>query len=246
MRRTIAWTGIGLGVMLVCLLAAAAGVMTPAPTGRVADGLYAVKDVFVDLYVVRIGAETVCIDAGLSPGSVEKGFRKIGIDPASVGAVFFTHSDRDHVGGARAFKNAVFYMPESEVRMVDGTTERVIFGKTRTNRIAVPYKVLKDGQSPTIGGIVIRSIPTPGHTPGSTSYVVNSRWLFTGDLLMLKRGRAVTAWKGLNMDTRVSAESAGKLARELTGIDLLLTSHGGVSRDFRKAMAGFGRGKTDD
>ena len=234
--RKVLWTGLGLLVVMISLLVAVKSVMKTVPTGPLGNGVYAVNDGFVDMFVVREGRETICIDSGLTSGGIRKGFRRIGIDPDSVAAVFFTHSDRDHAGGAELFKNADFYLPGPEVQMVNGKTKRVIFGRERTNRISVVYKALKEGKNLRFGDIVVLPIWTPGHTPGSTSYLIDGKWLFTGDLLMLKKGRAVPNWKGLDMDAARSIESMKMLRRDLIGVDLLLTSHSGISRDFDKAM----------
>ena len=45
-----------------------------------------------------------------------------------------------------------------------------------------PRFLIDDGDEFTAGGVTLRAIATPGHTPGSTSFVVG-RHLFTGDTL---------------------------------------------------------------
>lgn len=45
-----------------------------------------------------------------------------------------------------------------------------------------PRFLIDDGDEFTAGGITLRAISTPGHTPGSTSFVTG-RHLFTGDTL---------------------------------------------------------------
>jgi len=59
---------------------------------------------------------------------------------------------------------------------------------------------ITDGTELSFGGSSIRVIATPGHTPGSTSYLVNGRWLLSGDTLFVNGigrpdlGGLVEAW----------------------------------------------------
>ena len=55
----------------------------------------------------------------------------------------------------------------------------------RTTRVSYPYEPLDDGDVVTIGGVSLRAIATPGHTPESTSYLLDNVALFTGDTLFL-------------------------------------------------------------
>ena len=74
----------------------------------------------------------------------------IGIKPESVKAVLLTHSDSDHTGCASLFANAVFYLGNQEVQMIDGTTVRTmgIFH----NKFEQPYTTLENRQMMTIDG----------------------------------------------------------------------------------------------
>jgi glyoxylase-like metal-dependent hydrolase (beta-lactamase superfamily II) len=44
-------------------------------------------------------------------------------------------------------------------------------------------RYLKDGEVVELGGIKILPIFTPGHSPGSMSFLINDRHLFSGDTL---------------------------------------------------------------
>ncbi|MDF2096069.1 MBL fold metallo-hydrolase [Aquibaculum arenosum] len=63
---------------------------------------------------------------------------------------------------------------------------------------AAPVDLVLDKQEVHLGNIEV--IPTPGHSPGSTCYLVHSphgrRYLFTGDTVFLNDGR----WKTLVFD----------------------------------------------
>lgn len=85
-------------------------------------------------------------------------------------AVFDTHLHADHVSAARDLAKATgakLYLSKYEGYDYDanfvGDSDEVSFGKTK-----------------------LRVIHTPGHTPGSLSYVVDEKYVFTGDILFVE------------------------------------------------------------
>ncbi|MBI2125915.1 MAG: MBL fold metallo-hydrolase [Thaumarchaeota archaeon] len=87
--------------------------------------------------------------------------------------VMDTHQQADHVSGARALardNGARFYLnPLDGFRYADFTP-------------------LKDGYTVTLGdgGVTIEAMHTPGHTKGSTSFLVQDRYILTGDTLFVE------------------------------------------------------------
>ncbi|MFH1085003.1 MAG: MBL fold metallo-hydrolase, partial [Chloroflexota bacterium] len=73
-----------------------------APTGSLGDGVYAIRDGIVNLYVVVAGAMAIAIDAGQNPRRVARAWARqlarLPVRPDQVAAVFVTHADSDHVG----------------------------------------------------------------------------------------------------------------------------------------------------
>jgi glyoxylase-like metal-dependent hydrolase (beta-lactamase superfamily II) len=88
----------------------------------------------------------------------------------------------------------------------------------------------------TIGNVKVKAISTPGHTPGSTSYLINDKFLFTGDTLRLIKGKVEPFTWWLNLDRKAMRESIRKLAK-LQNIELLATAHTGYTKDFKGAMS---------
>jgi glyoxylase-like metal-dependent hydrolase (beta-lactamase superfamily II) len=95
--------------------------------------------------------------------------------------------------------------------------------------------LLGDGDVITVGAVKVQAITTLGHTPGSMSFLVNDRVLFSGDTLVLRNGWVYPFYRSFNMDTAKQKESIGKLA-SLPGIDLLCTAHTGCATDYARAM----------
>ena len=207
--------------------------MMPVETRQVTDDVYSVRTKYVNMYLVKDGEHFIAIDAGIKKGAVKDELKKLDIDPDRVRAVLLTHSDSDHAGGINLFEKAVVYLPEDEEQVINGETGRFLwFG----NKIDTEnYKLLKD-KSFRIGDVKIKMIPTPGHTAGSTCYIVNDKYLFTGDALALDNGIIVRFPKIINKSSR----KAKKSMHNLTGLDdvqYIFTAHYGYTDNYKAATS---------
>ena len=189
-------------------------------TGALDDGLLAVRDGFVNLYIVCSADGLVCIDAGWRPAAVARAFGALGLALADVRAVFLTHLHWDHARALGLYPEAQLYVGALEVPRRPGR----------------PWVCLDDGESVTAGGVAVQAVGTPGHTPGSMSYVVAGRLLFTGDALRLRHGAAVPFPACFNRDGAAVRRSLRKLAG-LAGIEHLLSAHTGATRAVATAFA---------
>ncbi len=87
--------------------------------------------------------------------------------------VFDTHLHADHISGGRHIAEATgatYYLPPKDA-------EEVVFD----------YTPLEDGLTVKVGAsqIEIGALYSPGHTIGSTSFIVDSKYLLTGDILFI-------------------------------------------------------------
>ena len=87
--------------------------------------------------------------------------------------VFDTHLHADHISGGRVIAeatNAAYWLPPKDA-------EEVIFD----------YKALEEGSDVVIGNtmITIQPLYSPGHTIGSTSFIVDDQYLLSGDILFI-------------------------------------------------------------
>jgi glyoxylase-like metal-dependent hydrolase (beta-lactamase superfamily II) len=207
--------------------------MAAAGTGRITDRVAAVKDSIVNLYVVKGATRSIAFDAGNSTEGVRSGLKSLEIEPADVAAVFLTHGDSDHTGGLPVFEKADVYLPRAEEQMIDGHTARFFF--FFKNELGRKHLPIDDGQTVEIDGLKVMAVFTPGHTPGSTCYVVDGQYLFSGDNLSLHAGKAGVFSEMINMDSNVQRESLKRIAR-LAGIRYVFTAHHGYSDSFDTAF----------
>ncbi len=203
-------------------------------SARIADGFSLISFGFVAMYVFDAGDCLIAFDTGMRAGTLLAEFAKLGLDPSRVRHVFLTHSDMDHTGGLRAFPGAQVYLSRDELPMVTRAKPR-FFSFVFNKRLAAGYQTLGDGEERRIGNARIRCLMTPGHTPGSMSFLINKKMLIVGDILNLDKGKAVMDRPRINMNHVQRKASIEKIAR-VTGVDLLCTMHSGYTGDFAAAM----------
>jgi glyoxylase-like metal-dependent hydrolase (beta-lactamase superfamily II) len=190
---------------------------------------------FVSMYVYKGSSATICIDTGLNVKGIQEEFRICGLNARDISAVFLTHSDRDHAGGVEAFTKAEVFMSFEEEEMIDRGDAR-FFNLIHNKKPRCMLSFLRDNDKIAEEDIAIKCISTPGHTLGSMSFLVDEKYLFVGDALNLKNGKAVMDRGFLQMDKKLQEESIRKLAK-LNNIKMLLTAHTGFTDDFEKTMS---------
>jgi glyoxylase-like metal-dependent hydrolase (beta-lactamase superfamily II) len=216
--------------------------MVAVETQEITENVYVIQDIApvgssVYMYLVKSGDQYIAIDAATTPNVVQGEFDKLGIDPADVAIVLLTHTDIDHIGALNLFDNATIYLSEDEEQMIDGRTPRFM---NSYNTLDDNYELIEDGQVLELLGLKVEGVLTPGHTPGSMSFIIDDKYLFVGDTMGLDEGAAYTG-SGLvgliyYMDADAQQKSMHKLA-SLTGIEYIFTGHHGYTTDHVTAFA---------
>ncbi|MFE8700195.1 MBL fold metallo-hydrolase [Cytobacillus sp. FJAT-54145] len=132
---------------------------------------------------------------------------------AKITHVFDTHLHADHISGGRKIAEATgaaYWLPPKDA-------EEVTF----------EYSALEDGNEVKIGHttINIHALYSPGHTIGSTSFIVDEKFLLSGDILFIDSiGRPDLAGKAEDWvgDLR---ESLYKRYKELSNDLMVLPAH---------------------
>jgi len=208
--------------------------MKPLETKQVSSDVYSINNGFVNLYLVKTGNSFLVFDAGNDGKATMAALHDLGIFSSDVVAVFLTHTDGDHVAAVSLFPDAEVYMAGSNKVFLEEKEGQQRSGTFLAMNKA--FKTMDDGQTITVAGATIQCIYTPGHTDGSASYVVNGKYLFTGDNLHLKDGKVKLFSDVFNMDNATQEQSIRRLAK-LEGIEAIFTMHSGYSTDFKFAFS---------
>ena len=203
--------------------------MTPSETGEILDtGIFAVNNQLNCLYFIETDAGYIVIDAGSNSKAVEQTLIEKNISPLDVKYVLLTHSDSDHVASLPLFTNAQIYMSEDELRMVDGTIKRNIYGVFNSLPDDIKLSslsLLKEGEQLNLGEHTIECIKVPGQTAGSMIYLLDGQYLFTGDVFKVKNNEVTI--HPYTMDTKTAEESIRNLSELNNDNILVITAHYG-------------------
>jgi hydroxyacylglutathione hydrolase len=202
-------------------------------TGEVIEGIYAIHDSYVNMYLIKDSNQYIAIDAGNDVETVAAGLKELKIDADSVHTVLLTHTDRDHVGALELFKNAKIYISRPESKMLNGEKHKFLF--FRNSLGGRPHTLLDDRQVLTYAKRSVEGILTAGHTSGSMCYLVDNKYLFTGDILSLKTGKIDQSIKFFDMD-HPTAVTAIKLITKLPEVQYIFTAHFGYSDNYKDAV----------
>ncbi|MCG8482370.1 MAG: MBL fold metallo-hydrolase [Clostridia bacterium] len=99
--------------------------------------------------------------------------------------IVLTHAHGDHIGGLERFMsefNAPVYIHEKEAPILKDANKNESLGIVGYKIEIDADRLLKDGEELEIGGIPIKILHTPGHTPGGMCIYVGS-YLISGDTL---------------------------------------------------------------
>jgi glyoxylase-like metal-dependent hydrolase (beta-lactamase superfamily II) len=132
---------------------------------------------------------------------------------AKITHVFDTHLHADHISGGRTIAEktgATYWLPPKDA-----------------TEVTFDYQPLEDGNDVAIGNtiITIQALYSPGHTIGSTSFVVDTKYLLSGDILFINSiGRPDLAGKAEDWvgDLR---ETLYKRYREISEELIVLPAH---------------------
>ncbi len=232
LQKRISGLSVLLLILIIYVLSGCTMIKT-VPTKKVVDGVFAVSDLFVNMYLINTGENYIAIDAGFRSGTVAKRLKNLNIDSDSIVAVLLTHSHFDHIAALSLFKNANIYISSEEKEYVD--QGKAGLGGLKKG-MGIKYILLNDKQIVEIKGIKIKGILTPGHTAGSMCYLIDDKYLFVGDVLGFdSKGRAKITPKWLNEDTKMQKKTTAKFT-ELPDIQYIFSSHGGYTDNFNEAF----------
>ncbi|MFA6504797.1 MAG: MBL fold metallo-hydrolase [Treponemataceae bacterium] len=201
--------------------------MRPDDSGEVVPSVFAVRHDYVNSWFIKGKDGWIAVDTGVETKKLIGQMRALSIDPSSVKALLLTHTDYDHAGAVKALPGASLFIGEAEEQMVNGKTARMFF--TRNSPLPL-HSLLADGEQLTLAGLPVTAYHIPGHTPGSTAYLIGDGFLFVGDEMSILDGRMGPFNAFFNMDSAQALRSQSKL-RAIPGVKAVFTSHYGHSLD---------------
>lgn len=147
---------------------------------RMFGNLYFVGSTHVCCHVIDTGDGLVMIDSSYPQClyMVIDGMHRLGLDPRKLKYILHSHGHYDHIGGTRAL------VAMSGAKTVIGRgDEDYVNGKldlTWAKELGFEYFetfeadiIMEDGDTLTCGKTTFRAVNTPGHTPGTMSYIFN-------------------------------------------------------------------------
>jgi glyoxylase-like metal-dependent hydrolase (beta-lactamase superfamily II) len=212
--------------MMLALVLAAAQAASPSPSPsaggfdtsswtraaeafRVIGPVHYVGTEDLGVFLVTSPKGHVLVDGTLGESAplIERSIRALGFDPKHIKAIVTTQAHCDHVGSMAYFKRTT----GAQVAVMDGDLELLrsggrtdyLYGEKAVSPVPQAWfepvaadRVLKDGDTVVVGDLTLTARKTPGHTPGSTT------WL----LRIVEDGRPLTvafaASTGFNPGTR--------------------------------------------
>jgi len=135
------------------------------------------------VYLIRFDEQAVVIDAGTGKAHerLTVNIEKCGVNTSQVQYLFLTHCHYDHAGGAQRVREAF------DCKIVAHELDAIYLERGDSNvtgakwygevlePFTVDHKITSFEESFVLGNRTIQSFHTPGHSPGSVVYLVESR-----------------------------------------------------------------------
>jgi glyoxylase-like metal-dependent hydrolase (beta-lactamase superfamily II) len=187
----------------------------------------------VNTFLIYSKGRLAIVDTGsgnyLQPtaGWMMRNVHAAGVDPAKIDTVLLTHMHPDHSAGLTdmstgklEFSNAELVMHEKEIAhwfddaaMAKGDErERKLYFQAGREQVA-PYKSRTRlfSQGEVFPGVT--AVPSPGHTPGHTAYLIasgNDQLMIWGDTVHVPEVQTAFPEAGMAFDTDLAAAAASR------------------------------------
>ena len=142
----------------------------------------------------------------------------------NIKAILLTHGHMDHIDGIKHFLNVVIYIYKDEqvfLSSPDLSLYRYFNKHMPFNISDLSIHLLEEGTINLLG-FNIEVIATPGHTKGSVCYLVDNKYLFSGDTLFQCSIGRTDFPTGSTLDMNKSLDRLKKLSDDV----LIYPGHG--------------------
>ena len=223
------------------------GIFKPLNTGFIDKRVSCIREYIANIFIYTKNGSTIMIDAGYSYPRLKEKMSWLGFDPSQINHILITHQDTDHVGAIETdseglFKNAKIYISDIENRYLTGETKRrVMCGLYPLPKVNTDNEkeIVHDGQILDIEGIKVECILCPGHTLGHMVYLIDDRYLFTGDTLWFGADGGYSFINVLAVNNKLAKQSLKRLKNiliEKKVNPVIITGHTGFTTNFEMAF----------
>ena len=204
---------------------------------RMFDNLYYVGLNSVGAYALTTSAGIILLDSLNNSRDAETvivpGLRALGLDPADIKYVVVSHGHGDHYGGARWLAEtygARVIASEADWSLMEhpGAVPRAPAAVARMaaswGQPPVRDIVATDGYRLTLGDTTLRLVLTPGHTPGTLSFIVPVRDRGRPHMLAMWGGTSIPNDPAIRATYLASLERYRAITRRAR-VDVELSNH---------------------
>ena len=135
-------------------------------------------------YLLSVGTHALIVDPSANAQTILSATEQIG---ATLEGILLTHAHFDHivsVNGIRDQINIPLYVHEDDAELITDAHKNAFYTFFRMETDYRPAdKLLRVGDTLSLGNEMIKVLHTPGHSAGSVCYLCNGEFLLTGDTL---------------------------------------------------------------
>jgi metallo-beta-lactamase class B len=208
----------------------------PFDAVRIVGNVYYVGTRGLSSFLIVTPAGGIIIDSGEAETVpfIRASVEKLGFRLSDIKILLTGHAHFDHVGGHADLKRltgAQVMVMDADRQALESGVDRSALGGPGWKPVAID-RVLKDGDTVTLGGVTLTAHLTPGHTQGCTTWTMEAGQ--DGKKYQVAFTGSVTINEGVHLvgNTRVPAiaEHYAQAFRVLHGIkaDVFVAQHGGV------------------
>ncbi len=209
-----------------------------AEPARVADNFYFIGTQIHSAWAL-VGSEGIIVIEALfdyaAKDEILGGLKKLGLDSNKVKYVILSHAHGDHDGGAKMLQDTI-----PSVHLVYGAEDWEAVDKAQNHMGGKPKHDVTgdDGMKISVGDASVRIVTTPGHTPGTLSYLFEVRDHGRPLRIAYVGGTAIPFNANAEFYDRyiASSKKMAKAAAEY-GATVLLSNHTEFDNAFFKAHA---------
>jgi len=142
--------------------------------------------------------DAIVVDPGDDVGQIIDALKRHDL---KVKAIIATHAHIDHVGALAALKElsgAPAMLHEGDVPLYEHLAQQAVWLGVPTPSTTTLDHLLKEGERLDVGGRTLQVVHTPGHSPGSVSFVVDEviPTVLSGDTLFAGSIGRTDLWGG--------------------------------------------------